>query len=67
MSRLTATDALRISRKHTKNMNAVEYKRFVKSVMDKYGLEKNDAFALVQGNNVLEIVAKYENIPNKNG
>lgn len=65
MSRLTATDALRISRKHVKTMNAIEYKRFVKSIMDEYGLEKNDAFSLVQGNNVLEIVAKYEKMPNK--
>ena len=65
MSRLTATDALRISRKHVKSMNAIEYKRFVKSIMDEYGLEKNDAFSLVQGNNVLEIVAKYEKMPNK--
>ncbi len=42
-------------------MTGIEYKRFVKELIDTYGLEKNNAFSLVQGNNVLEIVAKYEN------
>ena len=60
MKKLTATDALQISKTNTKKMTGVEYKHFVKGLMDTYGLEKNDAFSLVQGNNVLEIVAKYE-------
>ena len=41
-------------------MTAVEYKAYVRKIMDTYGLEKNDAFRLVRGENVLEIVAKYE-------
>lgn len=61
MKKLTATDALQISKTNTKKMTGIEYKHFVKELIDTYELEKNDAFSLVQGNNVLEIVAKYEN------
>lgn len=58
--KLTAKTALEISKSNIKHMSGGEYKAYVRKIMDTYGLEKNDAFRLVRGENVLEIVAKYE-------
>ena len=60
--KLSAKTALEISKNKSniKHMSGVEYKAYVRKIMDTYGLEKNDAFRLVRGENVLEIVAKYE-------
>ena len=60
--KLTAKTALEISKNKSniKHMSGGEYKTYVRQIMDTYGLEKNDAFRLARGENVLEIVAKYE-------
>ena len=59
---LTATEAIRISKQKNriKHMTGTEYKTYIRTLMDTYGLEKNDAFLLAKGEKTLELVAKYE-------
>lgn len=63
---LTATKLLEIAKTNPKFMTGANYKQFVKTIMDCYGVDKNDAFALIsllQDSHIkemLRIIAKYE-------
>ena len=61
--KLTARKAIAIhneARKAKLIKGAIEYKRYLKQVIEDYGIEKNDALRLAMGENLLQIVAKYE-------
>lgn len=62
--RLTARKAIAIHNEaqKAKRKGAIEYKRYLKHIVNDYGIEKNDAFKLAMGENLLQIVAKYEAI-----
>ena len=59
---LTAKAAISIhnNAQKAKKEGAVAYKRFVRQVIEDYGIEKNDAFRIANGDDMLQIVAKYE-------
>lgn len=60
--KLTARAAIAIynDAQKAKLKGGVEYKRYIKQVIDDYGIEKNDAFQIATGKNLLQIVARYE-------
>ena len=60
--KLTARKAIAIHNEaqKAKLKGAIEYKRYLKQVIEDYGIEKNDASRLAMGVNLLQIVAKYE-------
>ena len=60
--KLTARKAIAIHNEaqKAKRKGVIEYKRYLKQVIEDYGIEKNDAFRLAMGENLLQIVAKYE-------
>ena len=66
---LTAGKAIAIHREaqKAKKNGAVEYKRYLKQVIEDYGIEKNDAVQIALGKNMLKIVAKYEAKRDANG
>lgn len=59
---LTARNAITIyyEAQKIKQKGAIEYKRYLRRVVEDYGIEKNDVFQIANGNNILQIVAKYE-------
>ena len=59
---LTARNAITIysEAQRIKQKGAIEYKRYLRRVVEDYGIEKNDALRLAMGENLLQIVAKYE-------
>lgn len=61
---LTARRAIAIHNEaqRSKRKGAIEYKRYLKQIVNDYGIEKNDVFKLAMGENLLQIVAKYEAI-----
>lgn len=61
--KLTARAAITIHKdaQKAKKKGFVEYKRYMKQVIEDYGIEKNDALRIAMGSeNLLQIVAKYE-------
>ena len=60
--KLTAKAAIDIHNEaqKAKKKGFIEYKRYMKKVIEDYGIEKNDAFQIAIGENLLQIVAKYE-------
>lgn len=60
--KLTARKAIAIHNEaqKIKLKRATEYKRYLKQIVEDYGIEKNDALRLAMGENLLQIVAKYE-------
>ena len=60
--KLTARKAIAIHNEaqKAKLKGVIEYKRYLKQVIEDYGIEKNDAIQIANGNNLLQIVAKYE-------
>jgi hypothetical protein len=60
--KLTARKAIAIHNEaqKAKRKGFIEYKRYLKQVIEDYGIEKNDALRLAMGENLLQIVAKYE-------
>ena len=61
-NKLTAKVAIGIHNEaqKAKKKGFIEYKRYMKKVIEDYGIEKNDAFQIAIGENLLQIVAKYE-------
>lgn len=60
--KLTAKKAIAIHNEaqKAKRKGFIEYKRYLKQVIEDYDIEKNDALRLAIGENLLQIVAKYE-------
>lgn len=59
---LTARNAITIysEAQRIKQKGAIEYKRYLRRVVEDYGIEKNDVSQIANGNNILQILAKYE-------
>lgn len=62
MKPLTAKIAMEIAKNKNKvkHMTASEFKAKGKEIVEIYGVEPKDALMLLRGENLLEIVAKYE-------
>ena len=60
--KLTARKAIAIHNEalKAKRKGVIEYKRYLKQVIEDYGIEKNDVSQIANGNNILQILAKYE-------
>ena len=60
MTKLTASKALELSSKNIKKMTGKEFKAFSRKIVEDYGVTPKEATMLMRGENVLEIIAKYE-------
>lgn len=61
-ARLTARDVLQLCDQRTvfSRMKASEFKKTGRQIAETFGIEAKDALCLMRGENVLEILAKYE-------